>query len=180
MIPDSEDAKFWCRCNNNGVHLQSQQEAWEGRPEECAFGHPPPSGPVQDLQGPQPAVRSCVDTPILERVPRLHSRKELTGAMGGSRRRKRAASHSSLVTRIARTAGERQGGIRSLPLCARKPRPVSILETALQGVASKLVSWDLGFAVVVACQSIPELASPRQRWVTEATECNCAAACSNF
>ena len=50
----------------------------------------------------------------------------------------------------------------------RTPRPNSVLETAPQGVASEPLSWDLGFAIVVACQSIPDLACPRRRWVTEA------------
>ena len=59
MKPDSEDATFWCRCNNDRAHIQSQQEAREGRPEERATGHPLPSGPVQDLQGPQAAAHMC-------------------------------------------------------------------------------------------------------------------------
>ena len=125
------------RCNNNGVHLRPRQEAWEGGPEELVTATPPPPGPVQDIQGPQPAVRTCVDTAILERVPRLHPHKDLTGAMGCARRRHRAGSRFCSVAR--RAAGGRRGGTAlSLPLCTRKPRPISILETALQGVASKL------------------------------------------
>ena len=164
MNPDSEGVKICrLRCNNNGVHLRPRQEAWQEGLKECVTAPSLPSRPEQDLQGPQPAVRTCAYKPILQRDPQLHPQKELTGAMGCARRRQRADSYFYLVARTARAAGGRQGGTRSLPLCARKPRPNSILETALQGVASNLSSWDLGFAIVVAYRSIPDLESPRQR-----------------
>ena len=59
---------------------------------------------------PVSAVRTCVDTPILDRVPRLHLQKDLTVAMGGARRTQRADSHFRLVARTARAAVGRQGG----------------------------------------------------------------------
>jgi hypothetical protein len=42
----------------------------KGGPEQCVTALLLPSGPVQDFQGPQPAVRTCVHTTILDRHDR--------------------------------------------------------------------------------------------------------------
>ena len=126
MNPGSEGVNLCtARCNNNGVHLRPRQEARKEGPEERVTAPPSPPGPVQDTQGPQPAVRTCVDTTILDRVPRPHPLKYLTGSMGGARRRERAEKHTRLVARIARAAGGRQGGraLRGLRVRKRFVRP---------------------------------------------------------
>ena len=88
MRPDSEDQilEGAGATITDYISRHNRKRGREGRRSTCRHSHFP-----LDLSriSPclQPAVRTCVDSPIVGKVPRFHPHNDLTGALGCARRR---------------------------------------------------------------------------------------------